>query len=273
MGILYSEKKFLQSSPCGAVKTLCAVRAFYIIMYQGKKILAVIPARGGSRRVARKNIRPLCGKPLLAYAILSARESPLVDRLVVSTDDQEIARIARHWGADAPFMRPAELAQDTTPDGPVFRHALEFFEKRGERYDYVLNLRPTTPFRTAEDIARALEVAHEGGYDVVRSVTVAEAEHHPYWMYRVSGGMLRPLLEGHDIATYYQRQLLPRDFVMLNAVIDVVSRKQVMDAPSSVYLADPTGSVEIPRERSWDINEEIDFQIAELVMQRSLEKK
>ncbi|TSC78298.1 MAG: N-acetylneuraminate cytidylyltransferase NeuA [Parcubacteria group bacterium Gr01-1014_33] len=241
-------------------------------MYQGKKILGIIPARGGSKRVARKNVRMLCGKPLIAYAFFSARESPLIDRLIVSTDDREIADIARQWGMEVPCMRPPELAEDRTPDGPVFRHALDFLEKEGERYEYVLNLRPTTPFRTADDIARIIETADQGNYDVVRSVTVVEAENHPYWMYQTVNGALQPLIPGKDIATYYQRQLLPRDFVQLNAVIELVSAKQVREA-SSMYLADPTGYIEIPKERSWDINEEIDLEIAELVMRRYLEKK
>ena len=241
-------------------------------MYKGKKILGVIPARGGSKRVVRKNVREICGKPLIAYAILSAQKSPLIDRLIVSTDDEEIASVAREWNAEVPFMRPPELAGDKTPDGPVFRHTLEFAEKDGAQYDYILNLRPTSPFRNAEDIANIIEAAHNGNFDVVRSVTVVEAENHPYWMYQKVDGTLKPVIEGKDIVTYYQRQLLPRDFVALNAVLELVSRKQVYEA-RALYLADPTGYIETPKERSWDINEEIDLEIAEIFMKRYLEQK
>ncbi len=233
-------------------------------MYQGKRILGVIPARGGSRRVPRKNIRPLAGAPLIAYAIESAAASPALDRVIVSTDDSEIAEVARSRGADVPFLRPAELARDNTPDGPVFSHALEFLERSGEAYDYVLNLRPTTPFRTAEDIGRIVAIAAEGNFDVVRSVTASEAEHHPYWMYRGDGAVLTPLIRGKSIKTYYQRQLLPAGFYALNAVVDLVSRRQIARA-GAVYQAARTGYIEIPKERSWDINDEIDFAVAEAI--------
>lgn len=240
----------------------------YIVMYRQKKILAVIPARGGSKRIAKKNIYPIHGKPLIWYSIETARTAPHIDKLIVSTDDEETAHIARSYGIEVPFMRPKELARDDTPDGPVFRHAMDFFDERGEVYDYVLNLRPTTPFRSAEDISLIIETAVESGYDVVRSVTRAEGDQHPFWMYKGTNGTLTPLFPDKGIDVYYQRQMLPNDFFMLNAVIDCVSRRQLKEG-RSIYLADTVGYVEIPKERALDINDQHDMAIAEILIQRT----
>ena len=115
------------------------------------EILALIPARGGSKSIPRKNIRPLAGHPLIAYSIAAGRQSNLVTRTIVSTDDEEIARIARQYGAETPFLRPAEFAQDNTTDFPVFTHALSWLkEHEGYQPEIVVQLRPTSPIRPPE---------------------------------------------------------------------------------------------------------------------------
>lgn len=234
-------------------------------MTERKKILGIIPARGGSKRLPRKNILPLNGKPLIAYAIESALEAGL-DRVIVSTDSQEIAAVAEKYGADVPFIRPAELAGDTTPDAPVFKHAVEFLKKNGERYDYILNLRPTTPFRTSEDVRRAVMTAINGNFDLVRSVTAAEGTLHPYWMYTANeNGTLTPLLPDKNISKFLRSQDLPDNIFSLNGVVDLMSEKQVVES-ANIYLAEKMGYIEIPRGRAVDIDNETDLLFAELLI-------
>jgi len=121
------------------------------------KALAIIPARGGSKRIPRKNIRLFHGRPLIAYSIETAKESGLFDRIVVSTDDEEIAETAKSFGAEVPFLRPAELADDYAGTDAVADHAVEWFKKRGERYDYACTIYATAPLLTAEDLIRGFE--------------------------------------------------------------------------------------------------------------------
>ncbi len=159
------------------------------------KIIAIIPARGGSKRIPRKNVKVLGGKPLIAWTIEHAKKSKHINRIVVSTDDQETAAVATSYGAEVPFMRPSELAEDMTPDLPVFQHALVWL-KENEEYvpDVVVQLRPTSPLRSVEDVDAAIELllAHPE-VDSVR--TVIEAEPSPYKMYKISSdGLLSPIL-------------------------------------------------------------------------------
>ncbi|MBI5140221.1 MAG: acylneuraminate cytidylyltransferase family protein [Candidatus Vogelbacteria bacterium] len=230
------------------------------------RILGIIPARGGSKRLPRKNILPLNGKPLIVYAIESAIKALLLDRVIVSTDDPEIANVSKQHGADVPFLRPKELAEDTTGDSPVFKHAVKFLEDQGERFDYILNLRPTSPFRESADIDNIIGVAKDGKFNLVRSVTLAEGVAHPYWMYKIGGkDTLEPIYPTHSVAQYYQGQLLPKTFFQLNGVVDILSRDQVMSAPS-MYMSDRMGYIEIPRHRAVDIDDKTDFEIAEVLM-------
>ena len=121
------------------------------------RCVAIIPARGGSKRIPRKNIRPFLGKPLIAYSIETARKSGLFDRVIVSTDDEEIAEVAKAWGAEVPFVRPKELADDFTGTRAVTRHALAWFESRGERFDFACTIYATAPLLEAEDLVRGYE--------------------------------------------------------------------------------------------------------------------
>jgi len=120
--------------------------------------LAVIPARGGSKRIPRKNIKKFNGKPMLAWAIEAAKRSQLFDEVVVSTDDQEIASIGRDWGASTPFIRPRELADDFSPTLPVVQHCLEHFVLKGRQLGYVCCLYPCTPFVKSEDLVGSLDM-------------------------------------------------------------------------------------------------------------------
>lgn len=228
------------------------------------RTLALVPARGGSKGVPRKNLRPVGGRPLIVWTIECALTSAGVDRVVVSTDDEEIAAVARGAGAETPFLRPTELAADETPDLPVFRHALAELVAGGYRPELVVWLRPTAPLRTAADVEAVLALLSETGADAVRSVT--EAEHHPYWVRRLEGTRLLPLLEGIDEAAYPRRQLLPPAY-RLNGAVDAVRVDAVRPGARVLFEGDVRGYV-MPRERSIDIDSELDLAVADLLLER-----
>lgn len=133
--------------------------------------LAIIPARGGSKRIPRKNIKPFCGKPMIAWSIEAALESGCFDRIIVSTDDDEIAEVARQYGAEVPFMRPLELSDDHTGTIPVIRHAIETINSQGRSVEQACCLYATAPFIQAEDLRRGLEILQGSGGDYAFSVT------------------------------------------------------------------------------------------------------
>jgi CMP-N-acetylneuraminic acid synthetase len=226
--------------------------------------LGLIPARGGSKGVPRKNVRELGGKPLVAWTIESAKACLGVDRVVVSTDDEQIGDICRESGADVPFLRPADLARDDTPDRPVYDHAVEWLaEHAGYRPDAVVWLRPTAPLRKPQDIDASLGVLVETGCDSVRSV--CPVEHHPYWMRTLEGDRLTPLLPQAGEDAFYQRQLLPNVY-RLNGAVDVVRCSSVAQT-TGLFGGDVRGYV-MPLERSVDIDSETDFTLAELLLDR-----
>ncbi len=179
------------------------------------EILAIIPARGGSKSIPRKNIKLLGGIPLLAYSIAAAKESKRISRVIVSTDDAEIADIAREWGAEVPFMRPAKIAADDTPDLPVFIHALNWLSDH-ENYEpaIVVQLRPTSPFRPPRFVDRAIDILLKNkSADSVRAVT--PSGQNPYKMWSIKeNGYMASLLNGLDIPEPYNmpRQKLPKTF-------------------------------------------------------------
>lgn len=133
--------------------------------------LAVIPARGGSKRIPHKNIKDFCGKPIIAWSIEAALGSGCFDRVIVSTDDAKIAEVARRWGAEVPFVRPAELSDDFVGTAPVVRHAIEWFAEQGIHFEQVCCIYATAPFVTADDIRRGLDILIASGGDYAISVT------------------------------------------------------------------------------------------------------
>jgi N-acylneuraminate cytidylyltransferase len=165
-------------------------------MVSRPEILAVVQARGGSKGLPRKNLRLLGGHPLVAYSIASARAAKCVTRIIISTDDDEIAEVAREYGAEVPFMRPAALAEDDTPDLPLFEQALAWLaEREGYRPELIVQLRPTSPLRPRGMIDEAVKILQaDAAADCVRGVTISK--YTPYKMWRDGeGGLLRPLLD------------------------------------------------------------------------------
>jgi CMP-N,N'-diacetyllegionaminic acid synthase len=193
-------------------------------------VLALIPARGGSKGLPRKNVLPLAGKPLIVYSIETALAATLVTRTIVSTDDEEIAAIARSAGAEVPFLRPAELAQDDSTDLEVFRHALESLE--GYEPELVVHLRPTNPLRRPERVDEAIRaMLDDPEADSLRSVSWPKQT--PYKMWRIEGGYLAPLVEvpGLPDAHSRPRQGLPEVWWQ-NGYVDIVRPRTVLELGS-----------------------------------------
>ncbi len=207
-------------------------------------VIAVIPARAGSKRLPGKNIRPLGGRPLLAYSVEEALRCPRIDRTLVSTDSPEVAEIARAFGAQTPFLRPEALSGDRVSDAPVLAHACRWLEEReGYPVDVVVLLRPTTPLRPQGLVTACLERLFDSGADSVRSVR--EVGHwHPYWMLRVDeNGLAEPFLEGKTVDVYYQSQLLP-PLYKHDGYCDVIRRANLPDpCPPEASLAGMYGRV------------------------------
>jgi len=199
-----------------------------------QSVLALIPARGGSKGIPRKNVLNLLGKPVIAYSILHAKASRYINRVIVSTDDQEIADVSRQWGAEIPFMRPAEYAQDLSPDIDVFRHCLNWLrETEGYVPDMVVHLRPPGPVRHVEHIDEAIELlANHPEADAVRSVTMALQS--PYKMWHIApDGNLSPIMriEGMADCQSVARQTLPTVYWQ-NGYVDVIRPRAVLEKNS-----------------------------------------
>ena len=195
------------------------------------EILCLILARGGSKGIPRKNIRNLLGKPLIAYTIACARQSDLIRRIIVSTEDQEIAEISRRYGADVPFMRPKELAEDLTPDLPVFQHALRWLrEKEGYLPDLIVDLRPTGPLRRVQTVDAAIHaMLRHPEADSLRSVT--RPAQTPYKMWRIGrDGYLEKLLDIEGVREPYNmpRQMLPEVFWQFG-YIDIIRPRVILE--------------------------------------------
>jgi len=205
------------------------------------------------------------GKPLITYTIEAAQQSQYRLRVVVSTDDEEIAKVARAAGADVPFLRPPDLARDETPMFPVVQHALHWLEQHeGYRPELVVLLQPTSPLRRAEHIDQGVKLLLETNADSV--ISVCEAEHSPYWM-RVldSEGRVMPFIESQR--EYLRRQDLPAVY-RLNGALLITRRRIIIDEDR--LLGDDVRALVMAREDSIDIDDEIDFLLAESLLKRRL---
>jgi N-acylneuraminate cytidylyltransferase len=231
------------------------------------QILGIIPARGGSKSVPKKNIKLLAGKPLIAYTIEEAKKSKVIDRIIVSTDDDEIAEISRKYRAEVPFIRPKELAHDDTPDLPVFKHTLKWL-KKNENYvpDIIVHLRPTSPLRKVEHIDTGIKLLiNNKKADSVRSV--CEPNQSPYKMWEIKNGYLVPMLDlkkKQGIESYnLPRQELPKVYWQ-TASVDVIRYDTIMKKHSM------TGDYILPlimdEKYSIDLDTELDFKIVEQII-------
>jgi N-acylneuraminate cytidylyltransferase len=229
-------------------------------MVARQEVLAIVPARGGSKGIPRKNIRAFAGYPLIAYSIAAGLQAETVTRVLVSTDDAEIAAVAREWGAETPFLRPDELAQDTTLDLPVFQHALRWLAEHEQYHpDVVVQLRPTSPVRPqglVDEAVRAL-LAHPDA-DSVRGVVPAGQNPHKMWRIDPQSGRMRNLIDVAGVSEPYNapRQMLP-PVVWQTGHIDAI-RPQVITKGGSMsggvilpVLIDPRYTVDIDNLSDW----------------------
>lgn len=227
-------------------------------MIDDKKVLAIIPARGGSKGVPRKNIRNLAGKPLIAWTIEEAKKSKFIDRIVLSSEDEEIIEVAKEYGCDVPFIRPIHLAQDDTPGIDPLLHALD----EVEGYDYVISLQPTSPLRIAEDIDACIKKMVE--INSPACVTIAESRNSPYWMYTVNDkAKMEPLIKQDKLTV--RRQDLPVVYA-LNGAVYAAEVNWLKKTKS--FLTSETAASIMPNNRSYDIDTEDDFNVCEFLLWR-----
>lgn len=230
-----------------------------------ERILGVIPARGGSKGLPRKNLIPLKGRPLIAYTADAVDSARHLTRVVVSTDDEEIAETARSFGLEVPFMRPAHLAEDRTPSLPVIRHALDYMEQQESRnYGVIVMLQPTCPLRTGSDIDQGIELLLDSGADSVVSV-VSVGAHHPYRMKQITAdGKLVNLME-HGFEDMRPRQELPPVYIRSGALY--ISRRYVI-VDQNMLVGSDCRALVVPKERSVNIDSEADLAVAEYRLAR-----
>lgn len=226
-------------------------------------ILAVIPARGGSKGVLRKNIRELAGKPLIEYTIEVSLKSEYVSRTIVTTDNEEIASVSEEAGAEVPFIRPAELAEDDTPTLPVLQHALDYYnEKKSYEPQVVILLQPTSPLRRAEHIDEAFELYMNSENKSL--ISVCEVEHSPYWMKELDDeNQIQPFLDSDK--KYTRRQDLPPIYRPNGAIY--ISTPEIILNEDRIYEKNAKAYI-MEKENSIDIDTKIDFELAETLIER-----
>lgn len=225
----------------------------------GGAVLGLVPARGGSKGIARKNARVLAGKPLLAYTADAARNARGMSRVLLSTDDPEIASIGKAAGLEVPFLRPAELAVDSTPMIDVVLHVIRWFQDQGLNYDAVCLLQPTSPLRSSATIDRCISLLWDRDVDSVMSVRPVPMEHNPYWVYfEDSDGLLRPSMgEKPEVPC---RQQLPRAYHPDGSIF--LARTERILAEHSLKCKRILGTVS-PEQEAVDLDTEEQWQALE----------
>lgn len=230
------------------------------------KILCTIPARGGSKSIPKKNLVNLDGKPLIAYSIIQALKSKNINRCIVTTDSEEIAKVAKKYGAEVPFIRPKKLAQDSTSDLPVFQHTLKWLAIH-EKYfpDIIVHLRPTAPIRQVSDIDKAIDILiGDSNADSLRSICAPSQS--PFKMWEIRDEYLKPLINIKGKESFnLPRQKLPTVYWQ-NASIDVIRYATIMNKNSM------SGSRIIPflmdKSFSIDIDDYLDLSLAEFIIKK-----
>ena len=226
-------------------------------------MLAIIPARGGSKSVPGKNIKPLWDKPLIAYTIEAAQAAKSIDRLILSTDDEEISEVAQKFGVEIPFIRPAELAKDTSQAIDNYIYTMDRLNaESSKQYNDFIVLQPTSPFRTAADIDNAVELFCEKNADSV--ISVCEASHPPMWAKKIDpAGVLKDYFD-NNIGNKNRQELEPS--FMPNGAIFILKLSLLKSRHS--YYSDRTYAYVMPPERSLDIDTPLDFEFAEFLMRK-----
>jgi len=224
------------------------------------EIIAIIPARGGSKGIPRKNLKPLLGKPLISYSIEHAKKSKYINKVVVSTEDEEIGEISKEYSAEI-IERPEELAKDETPTIDVIFHVLEVLGAAIVTPKIIVLLQPTSPLRIVKDIDNAIELFLKNDCESV--ISVCEAEHPAYWSFKIEGEYLKALFENK----YWRmrREDLPKVYLPNGAIY--VSTPEILHNYKDFYCSKTIPYI-MPIERSVDIDNEVDFMLAELFMKK-----
>ena len=227
------------------------------------RVLGIIPARAGSKRIKNKNIKSLNGFPLIAYTIAAGKNSKLINRLVVSTDSDEIAAISKKLGAEVPFIRPDKIAGDLANSTDVINHALRYFEGENEFFDVVVMLQPTSPLRTSSDIDNAIKLLNQ---EFQSLVSVCKTSHSPLWVntlpenHSMKSFLSNPLLKtkrSQDLPVYYR----------LNGAIYAAYTKYFIE--NGGFYGDQTKAYIMPEDRSIDIDGELDFKLASFLLRNN----
>lgn len=231
------------------------------------KIIAIIPARGGSKGLPGKNIIPLGGKPLIAHSIEVAKKSKLVERVIVTTDDEKIAKVAQKYGAEIPFIRPAELAQDDTPPGPVLVHTLEFLKKKeGLKPEIIVWLEPPCPFRTAQEVDEAVWILQsDPEADSLRSVI--EPFQNPFKSWTLEGAYLKPLIEKKGQALHTGPRQKTQKVYWQNGAIFLLKYDTIMKKGN--FFGDKILPYFMPSDRFVDIDKREDLELAEWYLRKA----
>lgn len=225
-------------------------------MIKKKRIVAIILARGGSKGIPKKNIKPISGKPLIAWTIDAAKKSSYIDQVILSSDDDEIIETAKKYGCHVPFKRPAHLATDSSPNSGAILHAIENI---GEKFDYLVFLQPTSPLRTSADIDECVRILMEN--DANACVSVTEQKKPLEWHYRINNKKLDPLLKTDNFPQIRQHA---ENIFVLNGGVYVA--KTDFYCTHKTFLTDQTLAYVMPEERSIDIDTEFDMLIAETLL-------
>jgi len=230
-------------------------------MIQGKTVLGIVPARGGSKRIPRKNLVELAGKPLIAYTIEAGLRSRFIDTVVVSTDDREIADVSRSLGAQVPFLRPAELALDESSTFDAVQHAVDYYKQIGKEFGYIVLLQATSPLRDSGDIDNAVELLLHKQADAV--ISVCEVEHNPLWANKLPedlsmNGFLTEAVKNkrsQDLAKYYR----------LNGAIYICAIERLLQE-KSFSIKENIFAYIMPLEKSVDIDTMLDLKLCEILL-------
>ena len=223
------------------------------------KVLAIIPARSGSKGLAHKNIRPLNGKPMIAYTIQAAIDSGIFDYVMVSTDSEKYADISRTFGADVPFLRDTSLATDRASSYDVVEHTLEELTKRGECFDHFMLLQPTSPLRSSQDIVRAWQLLHEKRAKFV--ISVCETDHPPMFANTLEKSLC---MDGFLTRGKLQRRQEYGKYYRLNGAIYLGNTKEFL--ATKTFYTPETYAYVMDKVRSVDVDDELDFFIADCLL-------
>ncbi len=226
------------------------------------KVLGIITARGGSKGIPGKNIKTLNGKALISYSIEAGKKAVLLDKVVLSSDDETIIRIGKQEGVEVPFKRPADLAKNDTPSIKVLKHAVEYFESIGEIYDAVCLLQPTTPFRRENLIDETIQKLEKGNYDSVISVREIPVDYNPHWAFKERNGELK--IATGEKTPITRRQELPKAYHRDGAVY--VTRIEVILKDS--LLGEKIGFVDTTGDPYVNIDTPADWEKAENMLKR-----